>query len=73
MELPKAAGKVGVIEDDKVIYIEDYALQYIKVLRQKGFIKEDKYLLYGKKIKNPEKNGILYMGFADWKRKAAYG
>ena len=27
MELPKAAGKVGVIEDDKVIYIEDYALQ----------------------------------------------
>ena len=51
MELPKAAGKVGVIEDDKVIYIEDYALQYIKVLRQKGFIKEDKYLLYGKKDK----------------------
>ena len=34
MELPKAAGKVGVIEDDKVVYIEDYALQYIKVLRQ---------------------------------------
>ena len=30
MELPKAAGKVGVIEDDKVVYIEDYALQYIK-------------------------------------------
>ena len=62
MELPKAAGKVGVIEDDKVIYIEDYALQYIKVLRQKGFIKEDKYLLYGKKDKKSGKEWYIIYG-----------
>ncbi len=49
MELPEIVCKAGVVEDNRIVYIEDYALQYLKILKQEENVGEDKYILYGRK------------------------
>lgn len=62
MGTPEIASKAGMIDDDIVIYIEDYALQYIKILKQEVNSKEDKFILYGKKERIPGKEVYIIYG-----------
>ena len=40
MELPEAVSLAGTIEGDRIIYIEDYVLQYLKVMCKERPIEE---------------------------------
>lgn len=62
MELPEAAGLIGTIENDRIIYIEDYALQYLKLLDREERAGGDKYVLYGNRGKNAGKDIYIIYG-----------
>ena len=49
MELPKAARVVGTMEDKRVVYLEDYVLQYLAVCRGEETQSGGEMILYGKK------------------------
>lgn len=49
MELPKAVRMVGTIEKTRIIYIEDYVLQYLTVCEEEETQKDAETILYGKK------------------------
>ena len=55
MKLPEATALVGTIEGRRVIYIEDYALQYLKALRKEEGMEEDKFVLYGRRGRDADK------------------
>lgn len=70
MELPEAISLVGRMEEDRVIYIEDYALQYLKALRKEGRMEEDKFVLYGNRGRNAGKEIYVIYGICsqeEWK------
>ena len=62
MELPEIARKTGIIDNNRIVYIEDYVLQYLEILKQKEEVKEDKYLLYGKKLNVSEREVYVIYG-----------
>lgn len=62
MELPVAASLVGTIEGDRIIYIEDYALQYLRVLCKERTIEEDKFVLYGNRKNDLGKEVYIIYG-----------
>lgn len=60
--MPEAISLVGTMEEDRVIYIEDYALQYLKAVRKEGRAEEDKFLLYGNRGRNAGKEIYVIYG-----------
>ena len=62
MELPEAASLVGKIEENRIIYIEDYALQYLKALRKEGVVEGDKFALYGTRRDDEGKEVYIIYG-----------
>ena len=62
MKLPEATALVGTIEGRRVIYIEDYALQYLKALRKEEGMEEDKFVLYGRRGRDADKEVYIIYG-----------
>lgn len=62
MELPEIAGRAGTMDDDRIVYIEEYVLQYLKIIKQTELAKEDKFLLYGKKEKSLDREIYIIYG-----------
>lgn len=62
MELPEAVGLIGAMEDDRIIYIEDYVLQYLKALGKEERMGEEKFALYGKRGKSSGKEVYIIYG-----------
>lgn len=62
MELPEIASQTGTIDNDRIVYIEDYALQYLKMIRRMEAAEEDKFILYGKKEKSLGKETYIIYG-----------
>lgn len=49
MKRPEAVKKVGSIDDTRSVYIEDYALQYMKIYKDSDISEEAEIILYGSK------------------------
>lgn len=62
MKLPEVTALVGTIEGSRVIYIEDYALQYLKALRKEEGMGEDKFVLYGRRGRDADKEVYIIYG-----------
>ena len=62
MGLPEIASQTGTIDNDRIVYIEDYALQYLKMIRRTEAAEEDKFVLYGKREKSLEKATYIIYG-----------
>lgn len=67
MELPEAVSLAGTIEGDRIIYIEDYVLQYLKVMCKERPIEEDKFALYGSRGNDAGKEVYIIYGIRSQK------
>lgn len=66
MDLPKAVRLVGTIEKKRVVYIEDYVLQYLTVCEEDETEQDALTVLYGKKEINGETK--IYMIYGIYKQ-----
>lgn len=48
MELPEIVRRVGIIDRKKIVYIEEYVLQYLQIYRSEEKEKQERIGLYGK-------------------------
>lgn len=60
MDMPKAARVIGTVEKKRMVYIEDYVLQYLTVCEEED--KSTEKILYGKKEKNGESEIYMIYG-----------
>ena len=79
MKLPEAVRMVGVIEQDRVIYIEDYVLQYLNFCKEKRSLEkqtaleQEEILLYGRKRISPNGEVFIIYGACPEKRQQEGG
>lgn len=61
MELPEIAKRIGKIENNRKIYIEDYVLSYLERFKFEEVEENERIILYGKSTRNtPEVDYVIY-------------
>ena len=48
MDLPIIFKEIGIVHEDRLVYIEEYVLQYLEILTGEENRKEEKFLFYGR-------------------------
>ena len=48
MDLPEISRKIGIVHEDRLVYIEEYVLQYLELLKGQESQRGRKIFLYGK-------------------------
>ena len=48
MDLPIIFKEIGIVHEDRLVYIEEYVLQYLEILTGEENRKEEKIIFYGR-------------------------
>ena len=62
MKLPEAVRLVGAIDRSRIVYIEDYVLQYLKLCREKRLFEKEGIFLYGRRKMGAEGETCIVYG-----------
>ena len=59
MDLPIIFKEIGIVHEDRLVYIEEYVLQYLEMLTGEENRKEEKFLFYGRRERTSK--GEIYI------------
>lgn len=62
MDLPRISREIGIVHEDRLVYIEEYVLQYLELVKGQGNQEEGKLYFYGKSERTSKAETYIIYG-----------